>query len=66
MASIVLVETIDHSPEKIDENTIQFAKTEKWEITKTSLLSQKEAREAELLEKQNELDKVNQLLQLLG
>jgi len=61
-----LIGTINNPPEKIDENTIQFVKTEKWETTKTTLLSEKEIVEADLSEKQKQLDEINQLLQMFG
>ena len=66
MVTKKLTEITESPPEKIDENTIQFTKTEKWETTKTTLLDEKLQVEKELADKQKQLDEINQLLQMLG
>lgn len=56
-----LKEIISDIPERIGDS-IEFTKIEKWKVSKTSLLDQKRIIEKELLEKQSQLDEVNQFL----
>ena len=60
-----LKENISDIPKCIG-GSIEFIKTEKWEVSKTNLLDQRRVLEEELLQRQSQLDEVNQLLAMFG
>lgn len=59
-----LKEVIRDIPEKIDDSTIEFIKTEKWEVSKISLLEQKKTIEEDIVKKQLQLEEINDLLSM--
>ena len=56
-----LKETTSDVPKCI-EDSIEFTKVEKWEVSKVSLLEQKKSVEDSLAVKQIQLDEINDLL----
>ena len=56
-----LKETISDIP-KVNSNSIEFIKTEKWEVSKVSLLEQKKSIKDSIIAKQIQLDGINNLL----
>lgn len=56
-----LKETVSDIPE-CNGDSIEFTKIEKWKVSKTSLLGQKQTIEKDILTKQSQLDEINQLL----
>ena len=56
-----LKETISDIPKYVGDS-IEFTKTEKWGVSKTSLLSQKKVVEDAIAMRQSQLDEINQLL----
>ena len=56
-----LKETVSDVPKCID-NSIEFTKIEKWEVSKVSLLGQKKTVEDSIAVKQIQLDEINDLL----
>ena len=58
-----LKETINNVPKRVGD-LIELTKTEKWEVSKASLLSQKKSVEDAMATHQTRLDDINQLLAL--
>lgn len=58
-----LKETISDIPKHVG-NSIEFIKTEKWEVSKANLLEQKKTIEEDIAKKQAALEEINQLLDM--
>ena len=65
MPSSLLVSTEEGDPVKEGSDNIRVVKTEVWEVSQTSLLEQRAIIEADILEKQQELTKIDGYLALL-
>ena len=59
-----LINVESNTPKVIDTENLQFTRIEKWSVTKTSLLNQKQAIEDEIVEKNEQLQEINDLLNL--
>lgn len=59
-----LKETISDIPIKVNGSLIEFTKIEKWEVSKMSLLEQKQTIEKDITEKQIRLDEIDNLLSM--
>lgn len=53
---------ITNDTPKVVGDSIEFTKIEKWEVSKISLLGQKQEIEKDIAMKQSQLDEINQLL----
>lgn len=65
MPSSLLISTEEGDPVKEGSDKIKVVRTEVWEVSQTSLLEQKAIIEADIVEKQQELTKIDGYLALL-
>lgn len=59
-----LINEVSDTPEVVDAENLEFTRVEKWGVSKTSLLSQKQEIENTIAEKNTQLQKINDLLAL--